>query len=121
MRAALLAEILENTQALSRTVTEQAARAQWQLEGWHTGFHVQFSPAAPSALSVRTLAGQLERTGLTASSLVERTDGWSAWLTTHHEPGPDHARSLARRVEEDLRVPPPGHRIACLLYTSRCV
>lgn len=112
MRAALLAEILDNAQALTRSVTEQAARAEWQLEGWHTGVHFQFSPAAPSALTVRTLAAQLERTGLKASSLVERTDGWSAWRTTHLEPGPDHSRELARRIEKDLHQPPAGHRIA---------
>lgn len=112
MRSALLAEILEHAQGITRSVTEQAARAEWQLEGWHTGIHFHFTPSAPSALTVRTLAGQLERTGLKPGALVERTDGWSAWLTTQLEPGPDHAREIARRIEADLRHPPAGHEIA---------
>ena len=112
MRSALLAEILENAGGITRSASEQAARAEWQLEGWHTGIHFHFSPSAPSALTVRTLAGQLERTGLKPTSLVERTDGWSAWLTTQREPGPDHARGLARQIEADLRQPPPGHGVA---------
>lgn len=111
-RSALLAEILENGQGITRVVTEQAARVGWQLEGWHTGVHLRFTPASPSALTVRALAEQLEHTGLKPDSLVERTDGWSAWLTSHREPGPDHARHIARRIEEDLRRTPPGVAIA---------
>ncbi|WP_433334507.1 PucR family transcriptional regulator [Spirillospora sp. CA-294931] len=111
MRSTLLTEILDHGQALPRDLAERAARAGWQLEGWHTGIHFRFSPAAPSALAVRGLATQLRRTGLTASALVERADGWSAWLTVTREPGPDHAREIARRVEQDLHRPAEGHSV----------
>lgn len=111
MRSALLTEILEHGQAIPRDAAEQAARAGWQLEGWHTGLHFQFSPNAPSALAVRALATQLARTGLKASSLVERTNGWSAWLTVPREPGPDYAREIARQVEQQLNRPPVGSSV----------
>lgn len=111
-RSALLTEILESGRGISRAVAEQAARVGWQLDGWHTGIHFRFTPAVPSALTVLTLADQLERTGLKAHSLVERTDGWSAWLTTARDPGPERARDIARKLEHDLRATPAGHALA---------
>lgn len=111
-RSALLAEILESGQGVGREVVQQAARVGWQLEGWHTGVHFRFTPAVPSALTVLTLADQLARSGLQRASLVERTDGWAAWLTSSTEPGPDQAREVARKLEHDLRNWPAGTSVA---------
>lgn len=102
IRSALLTEILDLGGAVTRRVLQEAAKLGWQLDGWHTGIHLRFSPGLPTGLTLVNLAAHLERSGLGPDSLVQRTDGWSAWLTTSHEPGPDHAREVARRLERDL-------------------
>lgn len=112
LRAALLTEVLDHGQGISREVAEDAARAGWQLEGWHTGVHLRFRPSTPSALAVSTLVGKLRETGLKPSSFVERTDGWSAWLTSPREPTGDFTYSIANMIRRDLEPPSSGLTVA---------
>lgn len=112
LRAALLTEILDRGHGISREVAEQAARAEWQLEGWHTGVHLRFRPTTPSALTLSTVVAQLRHTGLKPSSFVERTDGWSAWLTVPREPNHDYPGAVAQAIRRDLQEPPSGLSVA---------
>ncbi|WP_162186164.1 PucR family transcriptional regulator [Amycolatopsis jejuensis] len=104
VRTTLLTEILEHGNAISESIEEQAVSAGWQLFGWHIGVHLTFAEPAPrSTLAVETLLADLAKPPLTLGTVVERADGWSAWTTSRDEPGPDHARTLARVLETRLR------------------
>lgn len=60
----------------------------------------------------RPRPGHRDRPGPRRRRLQRDQFGQHVRQVADAEPGPDHARELARRIEEDLRQPPPGHRIA---------
>jgi len=109
MRSALLTEVMEHGDHAPPEVQELLARTGWQLDGWHTGLHVRFHPRNPSALAMRSVVRDLAAIGLTENSLVERTDGWSAWVTSPVEPTLAQTRDLGRTIERSLQ-PPGGTR-----------
>lgn len=107
LSSALLTEIIEHPDNIPRSIAETAIHAGWNLSGWHTGMHFRTRQGTSmSALSVQTLSRQISSAGLPVNPLVERTDGWSTWLTSVTEPGPDFARKLAKTIE--LGVLPPA-------------
>lgn len=99
LRSTLLTEILEHGEAIAKGVVEQATMAGWQLSGWHTGIHFRFPEgSAVPAFAADTLATRLANAGVHLNALVERTDGWSTWLTSADAPGPGHARRLGETL-----------------------
>lgn len=105
IRSTLLTEVMEHGDHAPPEVQELLARSGWQLDGWHTGVHLRFHPRTPSALAMRSVARDLAAIGLTEHSLVERTDGWSAWVTSQAEPTLAETRRLGRTIEAVLQPP----------------
>ncbi|WP_157183204.1 PucR family transcriptional regulator [Sciscionella marina] len=104
VRTTLLTEIVEHGNAIPESIEQQAVSVGWQLLGWHTGVHLTFSASTPmSTLAIETLNTDLAKPPLSLGPLVERANGWSAWTTTQDQPGPEHARTLARELESRLR------------------
>lgn len=110
IRSTLLTEVMEHGDHAPPEVQELLARSGWQVDGWHTGLHLRFEPRNPSALAMRSVAQDLASIGLTERSLVERTDGWSAWVTSPSEPTLEQTRLLSRTIERTLQ-PPAGTRV----------
>jgi len=118
-RSTLLSEIIEQGPSLSQDAAEHAARAGWRLDGWHTGIHIRCEPSTQSPLALRSIVQQLDQVGLRASSIIDRTDGWSTWITSVGEPRPAEIKELARTIRHDLRQPPPGHTIVVGIGSPR--
>lgn len=110
MRSTLLTEVMEHGEHAPPEVQALLAHTGWQLDGWHTGLHLRFHPRNPSPLAMRSVARDLAPIGLTEHSLVERSDGWSAWLTSPSEPSLEQTRQLGRTIERSLQ-PPAGMRV----------
>jgi purine catabolism regulator len=109
MRSALLTEIIEHGDRLPAEVKELIARSHWHLDGWHVGVHLRFSPQEPSTMTMRYVVRELAALGLTEDTLVERTDGWAAWITFPAEPGVEQVRRLSRDIERMLQPPAGTH------------
>lgn len=103
LRSTLLTEILDHGDALPGHIAEQATMAGWQLTGWHTGIHIAVAGAAGApAPPAETLVDAIARAGLDIGPLVQRTDGWSTWLTNPKAPLPAHTHAIVKALETGL-------------------
>ncbi|MQA83139.1 MAG: hypothetical protein GEV03_00555 [Streptosporangiales bacterium] len=103
LRSALLAELLARADTLGEQTAEQVAKLGWRLDGWHIGIHlVLVSPAEQQTLLARTptLTSDLADAGI-RGPVVERADGWSAWVDYDEEPSP---RTVDRIVGQLRKV-----------------
>ena len=99
-RLALLNEVVGGGELPDETVLAQMATAGWSAAGWVTAFHVEVSGGVDAAwVLVNTDAlGELLRSCGVDGPLIERTDGWSGWVSSRAEPPVEDYREMARRL-----------------------
>ncbi|WP_420611055.1 PucR family transcriptional regulator [Candidatus Poriferisodalis sp.] len=101
-RLALLNEIVGGGELPDETVLAQMATAGWSAAGWVTAFHVEVSGAVDAAwvlVNTDTLGELLSACGIDGP-LIERTDGWSGWVSARAEPPVEEYRAMTRRLRD---------------------
>ena len=103
-RLALLNEVVGGGELPDETVLAQMATAGWSAAGWVTAYHVEVSGSVDAAwvlVNTDTL-GELLRACGVEGPLIERTDGWSGWVSSRAEPPVEDYREMARRLRDAI-------------------
>ena len=103
-RLALLNEIVGGGELPDEAVLAQMATAGWSAAGWVTAFHVEVSGAVDAAwvlVNTDTLGELLSACGIDGP-LIERTDGWSGWVSSRSEPPVEEYRAMTRRLRDAM-------------------
>lgn len=110
-RSTLLEELLGVGDAVPSTLAERAAALGWRLDRWHIGIHLAtldgLSPQ--TAYESLTVSKALSDIGV-SSGLVERADGWSAWLSGTRETLSPSLAQLAGHLKAELEALFPPSR-----------
>ena len=90
-RIAVLNEIMHAGDTPERDVQNQLVALGWSASGWNTGFHVKLRGHPDPSRIVDLHAEMCDRLGGAGidGPLVERSDGWSGWMTDSAEPAPE--------------------------------
>ena len=102
LRGALLAELLAGSDTIGKQAAEQATKLGWRLDEWHVGIHlVHVAAMDQQTLLARTptLISGLVDAGI-RGPVVERADGWSAWVDYEEEPSPRTPERLVARLRD---------------------
>lgn len=103
-RLALLNEVVGGGELPDETVLAQMATAGWSAAGWVKAFHVEVSGAVDAAwvlVNTDTLGELLRDCGI-EGPLIERTDGWSGWVSSRSEPPVEEYRAMTRRLRDAI-------------------
>jgi hypothetical protein len=97
IRAGLFSDLLEGRLDRSEPLRMRAMEAGWQLDAWHVATHLA-APGQHDLLSLTdTVVSTFQDVGLDAV-VVERGDGWSAWLSMDGEPTAENKRQLVGQL-----------------------
>jgi sugar diacid utilization regulator len=109
-RSQLLTELLERGESVGKETVHQAVAAGWRLYGWHTGVHIGLRGGGDDDRDFVLMQFERVRRVLTAAgiegTLVERPDGWSAWVTSFSQPPVLQRREFGERVRQALDAMP---------------
>lgn len=103
-RLALLNEVVGGGELPDETILAQMATFGWSAAGWVTAFHVQLSGHVDAAwvlVNTDSLSDLLHSAGL-EGPLIERTDGWSGWISLPEEPDVTSYPEMTRRLRSAL-------------------
>ncbi|MGX7826171.1 PucR family transcriptional regulator [Actinokineospora sp. 24-640] len=100
-REELLTRLMEDADAPSRGLLEQATAAGWRLGGWHTGIHVASRGGVDPAMVRDRLRDCLRADGVRANPIGDG-DGWSLWITRPTRPPADADSGLLNCVQRAL-------------------
>ena len=103
-RLALLNEVVGSGELPDEAILAQMATFGWSAAGWTSAFHVQLSgPVDSNWVLVNTdvLSETLLGAGIDGP-LIERTDGWSGWVSTAAEPPVGDYQRMTRSLHEAL-------------------
>ncbi|WP_235734403.1 helix-turn-helix domain-containing protein [Nocardioides alcanivorans] len=95
----VLAELLVSGPPARETV-QRAVALGWRLQGWHCGVHFGVRERVHQdeiLYRLEQLRPILNGGGITGP-LIARPDGWTAWVTTQHEPAPQRNRDFVERL-----------------------
>ncbi|WTX00904.1 helix-turn-helix domain-containing protein (plasmid) [Streptomycetaceae bacterium NBC_01309] len=115
-RATLLGEILSFGGAVPAGTAALAARIGWRLSGWHTGvYFLRLSRTKAFGTAIADLERLMADVGVAMGPLVERSDGWSGWISADRPPSPHEGAGLVANVSAAL------HRYAARIGTAPVV
>lgn len=109
-RANLLGELLRLGGPPSPQLANRVLAAGWRTAGWHVGVHITGHWENDRELSAATprVHALLSEQGINAT-VVQVSDGWSAWITTEREPDPLDIRSTVRAVRSAIISATPDY------------
>jgi hypothetical protein len=108
----LLADLIAGQDVVSQDLGERAMSAGWRLQDWHVGIHLirTARPADPQRDDPVTSTRKL-RSAMAALKLdgpvVDRGDGWTAWISHATAPPSSDGRRVLRSVRLMLAQLPP--------------
>lgn len=108
----LLADLIAGQDVVSQDLVERALSAGWRLQDWHVGIHL-IRTARPSdplrddpVTSMRKLRSAMAAQKLDGP-VVDRSDGWTFWISHATEPPSSDGRRVLRSVRLMLAQLPP--------------
>jgi purine catabolism regulator len=99
-RMGVLNSILAAQEGFDTALLQSLATLGWNVDGWCTAIHVQVSGEADS-LRILALTETLTRSLADedlSGPVIERSDGWSLWLTAQQEPQAASYRTVSEAV-----------------------
>ena len=99
-RIALLNEILDTTDVSEAGIVNQVTALGWTTAGWNTGLNIQLRGSVDSGrvLNFHAEMRQRLRDAGIDGPLIERTDGWSGWVSDPQEPPVDSYPTIVRGI-----------------------
>ncbi|MBL6925196.1 MAG: helix-turn-helix domain-containing protein [Acidimicrobiia bacterium] len=103
-RIALLNEILDTTEVSEAGINNQVAALGWTTAGWNIGLNIQLRGSVDSGrvLDLHAEMRQRLRDAGIDGPLIERTDGWSGWVSAAQEPSVESYPTIVGSVAEVL-------------------